>query len=137
VYLQNKDRFAGVPCRIKPGGYDGTQHLGIIIAGGKSEQISTEVATPYLYLNKQPNHCLFASAYERCPDIDGVIVLVDKERIESVTGMVQMFGCSKVKKIHAIGPHRQIAFSMNSKKWDDEVTLVSMHDVASLLSRRT
>ncbi|MFH0880782.1 MAG: IspD/TarI family cytidylyltransferase [Lentisphaerota bacterium] len=103
---------------------------GIILAGGKSEQLTSEVDTPFLYLNNNPIIVYSLQAYERCPEIDGIIVAVDKGRIESVASMVQMFGCPKVKKIIPVGSHRQTTILAAMKEMDEDVTIVSIHEAS-------
>ena len=39
------------------------------------------------------------SAFERCSDIEGLVLVVAKERLESVRALVHLFGCNKVKSI--------------------------------------
>ncbi|OGV43407.1 MAG: hypothetical protein A2X46_13375 [Lentisphaerae bacterium GWF2_57_35] len=101
-----------------------------MIAGGKGEQLSAEATIPYLYLNGKPVLTYSLQAFERCPEIDGVILIVDKERIESVTGMVQMFGCSKVKKLMPAAVHRQGSVISALKELDEEVKVVTIHDTS-------
>lgn len=74
----------------------------LIIACGKSEQISPNVDTAYLQMGDQPvlSHSLIA--FERCPDIDGIVVITSKDRLDNVVGMARMYGTPKLKKI-AVG----------------------------------
>ena len=103
---------------------------GLIVACGKSEQMLPEVDIPFLDLCGKPILTYSLLAYEKCQDIDGVVLVVAKERIESVQTMTQMFGCSKIRKVIAGGSHRQSCVALGLKAMDEDVTLVSVHEAS-------
>lgn len=103
---------------------------GIIIACGKGEQIAPEVDTPFLNLGSKPVLSYSLAVYEQCQDVSGVVVVVNKDRIESVLGMAQMFGFSKVQKIVAGGSSRQTSVANGLKALEEEVSIVSVHDAS-------
>ena len=70
---------------------------GIIVAAGKSERMGVDVDKAFLSLGTRPVLAYALLAFEQCPMIDGVILVVRKDRLDSARGMVQMFGCSKVR----------------------------------------
>jgi 2-C-methyl-D-erythritol 4-phosphate cytidylyltransferase len=69
-------------------------------------------------------------AFEKCPDIDGVILVVRKDRIEAARGMSQMFGCYKVKRIVAGGATRQASVLNGLNQLNEDVKIVAVHDGA-------
>lgn len=71
----------------------------IILACGKSEQIAADVDTAFLQLGEQPILAHSLIAFERCREIDGVVVVAAKDRLDSVVGMARMYGTPKLKKI--------------------------------------
>ena len=103
---------------------------GIIIACGKGEQIAPEVDTPFLNLGSKPVLTYSLAVYEQCPDVSGVVVVVNKDRIESVLGMAQMFGFSKVQKVVAGGSSRQTSVANGLKALEEDVSIVSVHDAS-------
>jgi 2-C-methyl-D-erythritol 4-phosphate cytidylyltransferase len=103
---------------------------GLIIASGKGEQITPEANTPFLDLIGKPVLTYALTAYERCPDIDGVVLVVPKDRMEGVLGMCQMFGFSKVRKIVPGTTQRQGSVQCGLKQLDEEVSIVSIHDAS-------
>jgi len=105
-------------------------NYGIIVAAGKSERVGPHVDKVFLNLGSQPVLAYSLNAFEKCPDIDGVILVVRKDRIEAARGMVQMFGFAKVKKIIAGGPTRQISVCNGLSKLSDDVKIVAIHDGA-------
>jgi 2-C-methyl-D-erythritol 4-phosphate cytidylyltransferase len=116
---------------ILRGGHDMTHVTwGVIIACGKGEQLSPEVDTPFLNLGSKPVLTYSLLAYERCLDVAGVVVAANKDRVESVLGMCQMFGFSKVQKVVAGGSQRQTSVINALKALDDDVSIVSVHDAS-------
>jgi len=103
---------------------------GLVMATGKSEQISSEIETAFLYLNDRPVLAYSLSAFMRCADIEGIVVVVSRERAESVLGMVQMFGYSKVRKIVVGSARRSASMAAGLEHVDDEVEFVCVHDAS-------
>ncbi|OQA26970.1 MAG: 2-C-methyl-D-erythritol 4-phosphate cytidylyltransferase [Verrucomicrobia bacterium ADurb.Bin345] len=103
---------------------------GLVVACGRTEQISTEVDTPFLNLGSRPVLAYSLAAFEQCPDINGVVVVVDKTRLDTVLGMSQMYGFAKVQKIVPGGVTRQTSVASALKALDEEVSIVCIHDAA-------
>jgi len=103
---------------------------GLVMATGKSEQLSSEIETPFLYLNDRPVLAYSLSAFMQCPDIEGIVVVISKERAESVLGMVQMLGISKVKKIVVGGARRPTAMAAGLEHVAEDVACVCVHDAS-------
>lgn len=103
---------------------------GLVMATGKAERISSEIETAFLYLNDRPVLAYSLAAFMQCPDISGIVVVVSRERAESVLGMVQMLGFSKVKKIVVGGAKRSTAMAAGLEHVDDEVEFVCIHDAS-------
>lgn len=105
-------------------------NYGLIVAAGKSERMGPDVDKAFLNLGTKPVLCYSLHAYERCQDIEGVILVVRKDRLESARNMVQMFGCTKVKRVVAGGGRRQDSVANGLAYMKDEVEIVSVHDGA-------
>ncbi|MDR0993100.1 MAG: 2-C-methyl-D-erythritol 4-phosphate cytidylyltransferase [Verrucomicrobiota bacterium] len=103
---------------------------GLILAAGKSERISSEIETAFLYLNDRPVLAYSLSAFMQCPDIEGIVVSISRDRAESVLGMVQMYGFSKVKKIVLAGAKRSASMASALEYVDDEAEWVCVHDAS-------
>lgn len=84
----------------------------------------------FLSLGSKPVLMHSLLVFEKCVDIDEVILLVRKERIESARYAVQMFGCSKVRKILAGGNQRQVSVANGLGEVGKDVDIVSVHDGA-------
>lgn len=100
------------------------------MAAGKSERISTEIETAFLYLDDRPVLAYSLAAFMQCPEIEGIVVAVNRARAESVLGMVQMFGFSKVKKIVAVGSQRVAAMVASLAFIPEDSDLVCIHDAS-------
>lgn len=103
---------------------------GLVMATGKDEQLSSEIETAFLYLNDRPVLAYSLEAFNQCTEIEGIVVVVSRERAESVLGMVQMFGFSKVKKIVAGGDKRSASMAAGLDHVDEDVGWVCVHDAS-------
>lgn len=103
---------------------------GLILAASKVEQSPSEIEAAFLYLNDRPMLAYSLAAYMQCPEVGGIVVVVSRERAESVLGMVQLFGFSKVKKIVVGGARRAAAMAAGLEYIPEDVEWVSVHDAA-------
>ena len=105
-------------------------NFAVIVAAGKSERMGPSVDKAFLSLGTKPVLAYSIMAFERCPDIDGVILVVRSDRVAAAQAMAQMFGCAKVKKVVAGGPKRQVSVANGLAELNDDVKIVSVHDGA-------
>jgi len=103
---------------------------GIIVAGGKGERMGPDVDKAFLSLGAKPVLVYSLMAFEKCPDVEEVILVVRKERIESARRAVQMFGCKKVVKIVAGGNQRQHSVAHGLAELNEGSEVVAVHDGA-------
>lgn len=106
------------------------QTYGIIVAAGKSERMGPDIDKAFFSLGTKPVLAYSLDAFEKCPDVDGVILVVRKDRVEAARGLAQMFGCAKVKRVIAGGATRQMSVWNGLDVLGDDVTIVSVHDGA-------
>lgn len=100
----------------------------IVVAGGRSNRMGPDVDKAFLSLGPKPVFIHALMAYEKCRDIDEVVLVVRKERIESARCAVQMFGCNKVRTIVAGGSQRQASVCNGMAEMSDDVEIVVVHD---------
>jgi len=105
-------------------------NYGVIVAAGKSERMGPDVDKAFLSLGTKPVLAYSLIAFEKCHDIDGVVLVVRKDRLDTARAMAQLFGCSKVKKIVAGGTSRQISVKNGLSCLGGDVTIVAVHDGA-------
>jgi len=104
--------------------------FGIIVAAGKSERMGADVDKAFLSLGTRPVLMYSLQAFEQCPLIDGVILVVRKDRLDAARGMIQMFGFSKVRKVVAGGASRQLSVMLGLDELKEDVKIVAVHDGA-------
>jgi 2-C-methyl-D-erythritol 4-phosphate cytidylyltransferase len=103
-------------------------NYGIVVAAGKSERMGKDVDKVFLSLGTQPVIAHSLAAFEHCPDIDGVILVVRKDRVDAARGMAQMYGYSKVKRVIAGGGKRQVSVANGLAALNEDVRIVAVHD---------
>lgn len=102
----------------------------VLIASGKGEKFSADTDTAFLTLVTRPVITFSLAAFEQCPEVEGVVVVAPKERVEHVRVMAQMYGFSKVKKIVTGTNQRQTSVLAGLKVLDQGVDLVVIHDAS-------
>ena len=80
--------------------------LAVIIACGKEEELSSGVETAFLTLGNRPVLAHSVRVYQDCSKVDGIVIAVSKERVDSVVQIVKRFGCTKVCGIVVGGTNR-------------------------------
>jgi len=103
---------------------------GIVIACGRDEQIAEGVYTPFLDLVGKPVLTYSLLAFERCPEIDAVLVMAAGERVDSVRSMKQMYGCAKVRRVLAGTTQRQSSMAVALRALDEDISMVVTHDAS-------
>lgn len=104
--------------------------FGIIVAAGKSERMGSSVDKAFLSLGTQPVLAYSVQAFEKCPDIDGIVLVVRKDRLEAALGMVKLFGWSKVTRVVAGGASRQVSVNHGLSVIPDDAKVIAVHDGA-------
>lgn len=102
----------------------------VIVAAGKSERMGGQVDKAFLTLGSKPVIAYSMMAFEACPDVDAIVLVVRKEQLIASRGVAQMFGCHKVTAIVAGGASRQASVSNGLAACDPDTTIVCVHDGA-------
>ncbi len=105
-------------------------NTGIIVAAGKSTRVGQNVDKSFLSLGAKPVVVYSLLAFEKCPMIEQIVLVVRKDRVESARCVVQMFGCTKVMKIIAGGTTRQASVAKGLDAAGVETEIVVVHDGA-------
>lgn len=107
-----------------------TSAWAVIVASGKDEMLNEDTCTAFLNLNNKPILAYSLSAFEHCTDIEGVVVVAPKDRLEQVVGVIQLFGCHKVKKVVPGGANEFVSFNNGMKYVDPDAGLVVIHEAS-------
>ncbi|MDD5482118.1 MAG: 2-C-methyl-D-erythritol 4-phosphate cytidylyltransferase [Kiritimatiellae bacterium] len=105
-------------------------NCGIIVAGGKSERMGADIDKAFLSLGTKPVVVYSLLAFEKCRDIDEVVLVVRRDRIDAARQAARMFGCNKVKKIVAGGAQRQQSVSKGLQAAAEDIDIAVVHDGA-------
>ena len=102
----------------------------VIVAAGKSERMGGGVDKAFLSLGSKPVIAYSMMAFEACPDVDAVVLVVRKDQVVAAKGVAQMFGCHKVAAIVAGGKTRQASVRNGLAACNPDTTIVCVHDGA-------
>ena len=102
----------------------------IILAAGKSERMGAGVDKAFLSLVDKPVVAWSLMAFEKCADVDRIVLVVRKEQLIACKAVVKMFGISKIDKIVAGGGKRQESVAEGLKACDLDTRYVLIHDAA-------
>jgi 2-C-methyl-D-erythritol 4-phosphate cytidylyltransferase len=105
-------------------------NVGIVVGAGKSQRMGGNVDKAFLSLGPRPVLAYSLQAFEDCQDIDEVVLVVRKERVDSARSMAQMFGFSKVTRVVAGGAKRQVSVQNGLAACPPETRVVAVHDAA-------
>jgi len=100
----------------------------VVVACGKEEMFTGESCTPFINLGGKPILAHVLTTLEHCADISGVMVLADKTRLDSVRGMAQMFGFSKVQSVQSGFASRQPSMASALAHLDEDASIVVVVD---------
>ena len=98
----------------------------IIVAAGKSERMGAGTDKAFLSLVNKPVVAWSLLAFEKCHDIDRIVLVVRKDQIVASKAVVKMFGISKLQAIVPGGARRQDSVAAG----DADTRHVVVHDGA-------
>ena len=102
----------------------------IVLAAGKSERRGAGVDKAFLSLVDKPVVAWSLMAFEKCADVDRIVLVVRKEQLVACKAVVKMFGISKIDKIVPGGTKRQESVDAGLKACDLDTRYVVIHDAA-------
>jgi 2-C-methyl-D-erythritol 4-phosphate cytidylyltransferase len=105
-------------------------NYGLIIAAGKSGKLGSKVDRAFLSLGPKPVLAYSLLAFEKCEDIDGVVLVVRKERLDAARSLLQLFGCSKVIDVVAGGTQRATSVLNGLAALPDDAKQVTIHEAS-------
>ena len=102
----------------------------IIVAAGKSTRMGSATDKAFLSLGSKPVVAWSLLAFERCRDIDRIVLVVRKDQQVAAKAVVKMFGISKLQAIVAGGNRRQDSVQAGLDAGDLDTRYVLVHDGA-------
>lgn len=102
----------------------------VILAAGKSERMGGGVDKAFLSLVNKPVVAWSLLAFERCQEVDRIVLVVRKDQLLASKAVVKMFGISKIHAIVPGGTKRQESVSAGLAACDADTRYVLIHDSA-------
>jgi len=102
----------------------------IIVAAGKSERMGAGTDKAFLNLGPKPVLAWSLLAFERCVDVDRIVLVVRKDQLIAAKALARMFGISKLCNIVAGGKERQDSVQNGLKVVEADTRIVVVHDGA-------
>lgn len=100
----------------------------VVLACGKDQEIGAGVDVAFLALGSRPVVARSIQTLEQNPLIEGIILVVRKERVDSALHTVRSFGCRKISAIVAGGPVRLTNLKNALEKIPDDASAVLIHE---------
>ena len=102
----------------------------IIVAAGKSERMGAGTDKAFLSLGNKPVVAWSLIAFERCAEVDRIVLVVRKDQQVAAKAVVKMFGISKLQAIVPGGNRRQDSVQAGLAACDPDTRFVMIHDGA-------
>lgn len=102
----------------------------IILAAGKSERMGAGTDKAFLSLVSKPVVAWSLLAFEHCPEVDRIVLVVRKDQQVAAKAVARMFGISKLQTIVPGGNRRQESVLAGLKACDVDTRYVLIHDGA-------
>lgn len=102
----------------------------IVLACGKEQEIGQGVDVAFLTLGSRPVLSRSLQTLEQNPDVDGVVLVVRKERIETAIQVIRFFGCRKIMAVVAGGSIRLRNLKDAYERVPSQATAIMVHDSA-------
>jgi 2-C-methyl-D-erythritol 4-phosphate cytidylyltransferase len=100
----------------------------IVLACGRDQEIGQGVDVAFLALGSRPVVARCIQTLEQNPLIEGIILVVRKERVDSALHTVRSFGCRKISAIVAGGPVRQTNLKAALERLPENAVAVLVHE---------
>ena len=100
----------------------------VIVAAGRSERMGAGTDKAFLNLGSKPILAWSLLAFERCTDVDAIVLVVRKDQLTAAQALVKMFGISRVSKVVAGGTRRQDSVRIGLAEVDSATRIVVVHD---------
>ncbi len=112
--------------------------LVIVVACGKEEEIAPGTETAFLTLGNGPVLSHSLQVYQKSDAVDGIIVAVSKDRVDSTLQIIKCFGCTKVCGVVVGGVNRLSTLRTVFAKLPEPVATVIIQEASRpLVSLKT
>lgn len=102
----------------------------VIVAAGKSSRMGSSTDKAFLSLGNKPVVAWSLLAFERCAEIDRIVLVVRKDQQVAAKAVARMFGISKLQAVVPGGNRRQDSVAAGLAACDADTRIVAVHDGA-------
>ncbi len=103
--------------------------MGVVIpAGGKGNRFGGEVPKQFLKLGSRPVIAHSVAAFEACPSVREIVLVVPADQIRQTEAIVRRFKFSKISHIVVGGRERQHSVRNGLASFDKNPEIVLVHD---------
>lgn len=102
----------------------------IVLACGKDQEIAPGVDAAFLALGNRPVLAHALQALEQNALIDGIVLVVKKEKIDSALLMIRQFGCRKVQAVVAGTLQRLANLKKAHEQVPEDASTVMVHEAS-------
>jgi len=104
--------------------------LAIVVACGKEEEVRPGTEAAFLSLGNRPVVSHSLDVFQRLDEIDGIVVVVGKDRTDSMLQLIRRFGYSKICGIVTGSPSRLLSLRTVCSKLPDLASVVLVHEAS-------
>ncbi|MEE9368005.1 MAG: 2-C-methyl-D-erythritol 4-phosphate cytidylyltransferase [Pontiella sp.] len=104
--------------------------LGVIVACGKEEEITSGTDAAFLSLGTMPMLVHSLRTFQNASSIDGIIVAVAKDRVGTTLHAIKRYGCSKVCGVVVGGASRLSTLRTVFAKMPEPASVVIIHEAS-------
>lgn len=102
----------------------------VVVAAGNGARMGNSPDKVFLNLGAKPVLAHALAAFESCPDVDEIVLVVRKDQFPAAHGLVQMFGCRKVRQIVGGGKTRLASVRNGVAACNPDSLYIAVHDGA-------
>ncbi len=102
----------------------------IIVAAGRGQRMGMKTDKAFLSLGPKPVVAWSLLAFEECPEIDRIVLVVRRDQLTAARTVAQMFGISKLSAVAVGGASRQDSVLNGMAELDPDTRYVCVHDGA-------
>ena len=102
----------------------------VVVAAGNSRRMGGNVDKTLLPLGAHPVLAHALLAFERCPAVDEVVLVVRADRVAASAALAREAGCAKVRRVVAGGATRLASVRAGVAACDPAAEVIAVHDGA-------
>ena len=102
----------------------------IIVAAGRGERMGGNVDKAFIGLGPRPIVAFSLLAFEACPEVEAIVLVVRGDRLESSRELCKELGISKLFAVVVGGGRRQDSVRAGLQALPPEASIVAIHDSA-------